>query len=211
MLNITRIQKARKRYVCEKNESHVIEVGQPYKWASASQRATKRIRCTDCPDWRSWEVLHTAEARLEGLAYEFHKSRGEAESEDDVKEALDAVAEGAREIAEEKREAAQNREDAGFTGATVDDLNEYADELDSWADEVENATIPEFPQPEEEDCEDCLGTGSVVGQKKDEPDDCDTCEGSGQVTPDEPNEDQVEEWRQECETELSLVDEPPTS
>lgn len=39
--------------------------------------------------------------------------------------------------------------------------------------------------------------------------DCEECEGSGKITPEEPTEDQMDEWREEVRSEFSMVSEPP--
>jgi hypothetical protein len=38
---------------------------------------------------------------------------------------------------------------------------------------------------------------------------CSTCEGSGRIEPDEPTEEQLDEWRQEVQDACSIVDECP--
>jgi hypothetical protein len=78
------------------------------------------------------------------------------------------------------------------------------------------------------DCEDCDGTGyedgkeggngcgtcDAEGQVECEQCDgghneCTECGGTGQVTPEEPTEEQLEEWRGEIESAVSIVDECP--
>lgn len=187
---------------CETCTNEIVP-GSPYKWVKPKIGpfgGPKRIRCQDCPDWRPWDLSNSLSAQLSRVSHEFQDRLTGVDSVDDVKQALSEVADEIRGIAEDKRESAQNMEE-GFGHATSqsDDLNETADNLDSWADEIESAEPPEFPEPEEQDCEHCAD---------EEDQGCEHCT-DGRMTPDEPTEEQIEEWRDLVGQELTIVDEPP--
>jgi hypothetical protein len=204
-----------------------IAVGTPYKHISPRSgpyggRTLRRHE--SCPTWQPWDYSNSLSARLAQIAYEFDNAVGEASSPDDVESAQSEAADRARELAEEKRESAQAIED-GFQHPTTqsEEMADQADQLDDWASEIEGASVPEFPEPEEDDCESCEGTGKIVKLYEDsDPEpwqpgsyaegvvrDCDDCAGTGKVTPDEPTEDQVDEWREEVRSEFAMVSEPP--
>lgn len=197
-----------------------IEVGQPYKHISPRSGpygGRRLVRCATCPEWHVWEYSSSLSARLAEVSYNFEQAISETTSEEDADSALTDAADAVRGIAEEKRESAQSIED-GFQHATSqsDELNEIADSLDSWADDIENATVPDFPEPEEEDCETCEGSGKVDDPANEtngdgeeaEQIDCEKCEGSGKITPDEPTNDQIDEWREEVRNESGVDDSP---
>lgn len=204
-------------YVCDfcRND---IEIGQPYKWIqpkSGPYGGSKRTRHESCPNWQVWEYSSSLSARLAEVAHNFSQALDSVESEDDVQSALDDAASEVTQIAEEKREGASNIEEGfGHPTSASEELESTADELENWASEIEGADIPEFPEPEEGDCEDCDGTGQVDTHEGDTPvdgqqKDCETCDGTGTVTPDEPSEEQINDWRDEVRDSLTLVDEPP--
>jgi hypothetical protein len=204
-----------------------IEVGSPYKHISPKSgpyggRTLRRHE--SCPTWQVWDYSNSLSAQLARIGHDFASAISGATEPSEVESALSEAADAAREIAEAKREAAQNIED-GFQHPTEqsEELNQLADDLDSWADEIEGVSVPDLPEPEEEDCEQCEGTGKVVKMYPDsypEPwrpgsyaegvvRECGDCEGTGKVTPEEPTEDQMDEWHGEVESETSIVGEPP--
>jgi len=260
-----------------------IEVGMPYKHISPKSGpygGRRMVRCASCPSWQVWEYSSSLSARTAEIAHDFWNALAECDDEDSVQTTLNDAAERVREIAEEKREGASNIEE-GFGHSTYqsDELNDIADQLDSWADEIEGATIPEYPEAEEQDCEDCEGSGEVenedwaeldteheellikiravekrLAELKGQPFEpkvvthipgladitdvqevtkmlaalkkreaeveealadidattpCDTCDGSGRIEPDEPTDEQIADWKSECESDLSIVDECP--
>jgi hypothetical protein len=197
-----------------------IKVGDPYKHISPRSGpygGRTLYRCSECPNWYVWEYSSSLSARLAEVSFNFNETLDSAESEDDVQTALNDAAEAVREIASEKEEGADNIE-SGFGHETQqsEELREIAEQLNSWADEIDSATIPDFPDPEEDECEECSGSGSIANPDwDDEVEDqeeeiaCDTCDGTGQFTPDEPNSEQIEAWRDEVRSDLSIVDESP--
>lgn len=187
-----------------------IAVGQPYKHISPKSGpygGMTRHRHAEHPDWNVWEYSGSLGARLAEISHDFANSLSDIESEDDAQSALDEAANMIRDLAEEKRESAQNIEDGfGHPTSTSEELTDTAEQLDSWASEVESASIPAYPEPEEQDCDACSGTG----KEEDEETECDECGGTGQVTPDDPTDEQVEEWRDQVTDELTqVVDESP--
>jgi hypothetical protein len=136
-----------------------IKVGDPYKHISPRSGpygGRTLYRCAACPSWHVWEYSSSLSARLAEISFNFSEAIDSAESEDDVQTALGEAAEAVREIAQEKGESADNIE-SGFQHETEQsqELRDISEQLDSWADEIENATIPDFPEPEEAECEFC--------------------------------------------------------
>lgn len=238
-----------------------IEVGMPYKHItpkSGPYGGRRMVRCASCPSWQVWEYSSSLSARTAEIAHNFEQEIDGADDPDSITSALSSAADSIREIAEEKRESASNIEEGfGHSTSMSEELESVADELDSWADEVEQADIPDLPEPEEQDCEQCEGGGehgwTVVNadgsghvfedteffdtedeaeerlsdfmaqwnEGKPEADQmardqflievqsCIECDGSGQVTPDEPTDEQMDEWRSEVEDAVSIVNECP--
>lgn len=251
-----------------------IKVGDPYKSISIRSTYSSRTlyRCAACPDWHVWEYSSSLSARLAEISYNFWEAIAEASSEEEAQDALNAAAEAVREIAGEKEEGAQNIED-GFQHETYQsaEMRDQAESLNSWADEIEGASIPDFPETEEVDCEECDGSGVIPNPEHETLADrltddlgprqrkleealkaqrelpatqetfteitrlsreleavkaevataeealsemeadiaCDTCDGSGRFEPDEPTTEQIESWREELQSDLSIVDESP--
>jgi RecJ-like exonuclease len=175
-----------------------------------------------------WEYSSSLSARLAQISYDFGNDIANVESEEDVQSALDSAAEAVKEIAEEKREGASNIEDGfGHETSASTELAEIADSLEEWADEISSADIPELPEPEDEDCDECDGTGKVenpeydreIGEEdgehydpaylEEEEIECEACEGTGTITPEEPTEDQMSQWRDDVVDACSIVDESP--
>jgi len=195
-----------------------IAIGTPYKWIkpkSGPYGGRKLSRHEACPSWQVWDYSSSLSARISQVQHDAQEAIDAAESNDDLTTALQDAAQAIRDLAEEKREAAQNLED-GFQHATSqsDELNQVADDLDAWADDVEGTDLPEDPEPEPEDCDECDGSG--VLNKSADPDDaspqvdCPECDGTGQVIPDEPTDDQWDDWRNEArDAATSALDECP--
>jgi hypothetical protein len=203
-----------------------IEIGTPYKHMSPKSGpygGRQLNRHEACPTWNVWDYSNSMSARIAQMEHDFQEALGAAQDSDDVTSALQEMAEAVRELAAEKEEAGQNIED-GFQHETEQstELKDIAEQLESWADDIENADVPDFPEPEEEDCDECGGTGHV--DDVDSPEysdtqnvlpseipqvDCDNCDGTGQVTPDEPTEDQIDAWREEVEDAVSITGECP--
>lgn len=241
VMRVTRIDKSQPlpNRTCERCSAE-IKPGDPYKHVSPKSGpygGRTRVRCAACPTWQPWDLSSALWARLAQIAHDFGTTLEEVESEDEVTSALEDAANEVREIAEEKREGAQNIEDGfGHPTSQSEELNEVADELDSWADEIEQVSLPDFPEPEEEDCGECLGSGEVEEECPDcegtgeddatdedeEVEDCEECSGSGEITEscdecdgtgtiegDEVTEEQVDEWRDAVLDACSIVDESP--
>jgi hypothetical protein len=217
-------------YTCDYCQK-TIEVGTAYKHItpkSGPYGGRKRTRHESCPSWQVWEYSSSLSARLAQISYDFGNDIANVESEEDVQSALDSAAEAVKEIAEEKREGASNIEDGfGHETSASTELAEIADSLEEWADEISSADIPELPEPEDEDCDECDGTGKVenpeydreIGEEdgehydpaylEEEEIECEACEGTGTITPEEPTEDQMSQWRDDVVDACSIVDESP--
>lgn len=215
MARVTYVKSARVRYnsdgtakpllscdACQK----AIEVGSSYKHMSIKTGAyssRKLVRCDSCPTWQVWEYSNSTSARTAQIAHEARTAMESADTADEVTDALQTAADAARELAEEKREGAQNIEEGfGHSTSQSDELTDLADQLDSWAEALEQADVPEFPDPENATCEDCEGKGTG-GEDMDT---CATCEGSGH--PKDPTDEQMDEWRDEVANMSELDDSP---
>lgn len=170
-----------------------IALGTPYKWIEPHGSAVL-TRHEACPTWHVWEYSNSLSARIAQIQSE--SAPETVESEDEANDWLAGKASEIRELAEEKRESASNIED-GFGHATYqsDELNQTADDLESWADDVESTDLPEYPEAEEQDCE--------SGNHGDQDDVCEVCGGTMKFTPDEPTEDQIDEWQAEVASAMN--------
>jgi hypothetical protein len=213
-------------YTCDHCRQPIL-VGTPYKHMtpkSGPYGGTKRTRHEACPDWQVWEYSSSLSARLAQIQFDAAAVIADIEDEDSATSAASEIAESIREVASEKEEAASNIED-GFQHETEQsqELNDIAEQLNSWADEIEGTTFDDFPEPEEEDCEVCGGTGEqpkdddteVIDEASeepteesddvevdDEPEVCSECEGACVITPDEPDEDEVSDWVENAKSAL---------
>jgi len=193
-----------------------IEVGTPYKHItpkSGPYGGRKRTRHESCPTWQVWEYSNSWSARIAQATHDFDISS--AETVEEVQSALEDVAAAIKELAEESRETASNIEEGfGHPTSQSEEAEQRADDLDGWADEIETADIPDLPEPEEIDCQNCDGTGevetaAVLTGESTEVETCEECNGMGQVTPEEPTEEQLDEWRENVIDACSIVDESP--
>lgn len=232
MPRITHVQHARQRtdaegklkpnLTCDLDDIE-IKPGDSYKHMSIKtgpRSSRKLVRCAACPNWQVWEYSNSTGARTAQIVHTARQAVEAAEDKEGVEGVLQEAAEAIRELAEEKSEGAQNIED-GFGHATSqsEELSDLADQLESWADAVEQAELPDDPEPEEDACVDCEGAGRVEpveGSDYDEDDEdqdgkikCENCDGTGLATPDGPTEDQIDGWRQEVEDATSILDESP--
>jgi hypothetical protein len=218
--------------VCDKCRQE-ITVGSPYKHISPKSGpygGRKLVRCGTCPMWNVWEYSSSLGARIAEVQHGFDVSG--AESEEEVRDALTEFADAVREIAAEKQESAENMEEGfGHPTSMSEELTEIAESLESWADEVEYADVPELPEPENEGCDECEGSGSIdcdqcQGQGVFHDGDdantgtcegcagegqvtCDECSGSGEIEGESPTDEQMDEWRSEVEDACSITEECP--
>jgi hypothetical protein len=212
---------------CE-HPDRAIQIGQSYKWIkpkSGPYGGRQMNRHAEHPSWQVWDYSSSLSARTQQISHNAWADFPESATEvDEMTDWAASVAEEIRGLAEEKRESASNIED-GFGHETYqsDELNSTADELDGWADEVEAIDFPEVPEPESDDCDECGGSGQVenpdwdADDAEEEGDDyaepeeiaCAECDGSGEVNPDEPSEEQISDWVEECRDAASIVDECP--
>lgn len=168
-------------HVCDRCGKEIIP-GEPYKWVPIF-RGPRKNRCGACPKWSSWELSSSLEARLEEIAHNFWQDLDGAGSDGELKDAIDEIVNAVREIADEKDEAADNMEDGfGHPIPQSDEMHELAEALRSWADEIEDANVPGLEEYADDD---------------------DNEEG--------PSDEQVDRWREDVASELSMIDEPPLS
>lgn len=181
---------------------HPGHEGDPYKWVqprTGPYGGRRRVRCGECPGWRPWDLSDSLAAQAARIGHEFAEAIDSAADPDDVQSALDEAASGIRELAEGRRESAQAIEEGfGHPTSQSEELESHADELDQWADSTETANIPDLPGPEEGDCTECETGRPDAG--------CKTCAGTGTCTPENPTEDQMDEWRTDC---AELLEECP--
>lgn len=187
-----------------------IPVGSPYKHISPRSGpygGRKLIRCDKCPTWNVWDYSSSLSARLAEVSSNFNDVMGDVSDPEDVRGALGEAAEAVREIAGEKEESASNIVDGfGHETSMSEELTEVADQLNSWADEIDNADVPELPDPDAVECESCGGLGKKEGSDSE---DCPDCDGEGEIVPEEPTDDQMEAWRSEVDDVCAIVDESP--
>jgi hypothetical protein len=210
-----------------------IEVGTPYKHItpkSGPYGGRKRTRHEGCPSWNVWEYSNSWSARIAQATADFDVS--EVDDPEQVQEGLDDVAAAIKELAEESRETAGNIEDGfGHPTSQSEEAEQRADDLDGWADEISGVDIPELPEPEprwfitngdgvasdlfeedgydsEMDAQQALDSQREDDQpgSSDEPDDGFEVE---EITPEEPSEEQLNDWRSEVEDACSIVFESP--
>jgi hypothetical protein len=216
-------------YKCD-SCGNVIEVGTPYKHItpkSGPYGGTKRTRHESCPTWQVWEYSFSLSARLMQVAHDFEQAIEGVESPEDVTSALEDAATAIEEIAEEKREGAGNIEEGfGHPTSASEELEQTADSLSDWATEIEQVDVPELPETEERFFvtngdgvasdlfeEDGYETEAdaehaLASHRDDEGTEDDGFEVEG-IEPDEPTDEQMDEWRSEVEDAVSIVNEPP--
>jgi hypothetical protein len=187
-----------------------IEVGSPYKHMSPKSGpygGRRMVRCQACPDWQVWEYSSSLSARLAQVSNDFWESVSSAESQEDVQMALQDAQSAIEEIAQEKKDGAQNIEDGfGHETSTSQDLMQQGEDLESWANEIGYLDVPNYPEAESQTCDVCGGQGAT----DDKPEElCEKCEGNGFYTPEQPTEEQLEEWRSEVQDACSQIDDSP--
>lgn len=165
------------------------------------------VRCDECPTWQVWEYSHSTSARLAQIVHTAREATNGAEDPDTVRLALGEAGDAIREIAEEKRDNAQNIVDGfGHETSQSEELINLAEELEQWADDIEQADIPELPDPDAVDCEECHGEGTVLDDH-DKTVTCGECGGTGH--PAEITEEQADDWRDDVDNATVVLDESP--
>jgi hypothetical protein len=211
-----------------------IKPGSAYNWIkpkSGPYGGTLMARHAAHPTWQVWEYSSSWSARIAQATADFDVSA--AESPDDVTSALEDVANAIRELAEESRETASNIEE-GFGHATSqsEEAEQRADDLDGWADEIEQVDVPDLPEPEtryfvtngdgvvsdlfeedgyetEADAEHALAMHREDNGTTGDGDDSDDGFEVEAIEPDELTEEQLDEWRDEVESLVDIVNESP--
>jgi hypothetical protein len=200
-----------------------IKPGMPYKWIkpkSGPYGGSMMVRCEACPTWNVWDYSSSLSARLAQISHDaWNDFPEDATTEDEISEWASGVAEQVRDLAQEKRDSADNiRDGFGHDTYQSEELDQVADDLEGWADEIEGLDVPALPEPEDEDCDACGGSGTVDNPDYDESDedsdedeeiDCNDCGGTGTLQMEEPSDDQISDWLEECREAASIVDESP--
>ena len=183
---------------CERCHEPIIPRGHPdypghegdaYRWVAvrvSPYYSQRRVRHARCGSWQPWDLSSALWAQLARISHDFHDSIWSAESEDDIRSALDQAAQEVRDIADAKHEAAGNIEE-GFGHETEQSagLGQAADDLETWAGDIESADIPEL-------------------EAEEDPNDLD--DG---INPEDHRDEQLQTWRDACENELTIIDESP--
>lgn len=203
---------------CEKCGKE-ITVGSPYKHISPKSGpygGRMLVRCGDCPTWNVWDYSSSLPSQIARISHQFGEALMAAEDVSDVEAARDEAADEIEGLGDEREESAQNMED-GFGHETEPsaDLRQQGEDLKAWAEEIRSTDVPELPDADEAECEDCEGTGRITPDEDDldaERDDkgeveCEACHGTGH--PEEVTEEQIETWRDEVSSALSIIDECP--
>jgi hypothetical protein len=216
-----------------------LEIGKRYRSIGIKRQfgGIIRYRCMECPTWQPHEYSDALWARVAQLQADADTDMSGIEDEEDAKSKASDIAEAIRELAGEKEEAADNVEQYFPGSETAENARANADALNEWADRVEQALDNvEFPDTEDEECQECEGTGEVdcatcqgtgkiaeeseSGKEGDDcPDcpesdgkvDCEACGGEGTIEADEAaREEAMEAWRAEAQQALQdAVDESP--
>lgn len=204
-----------------------IEIGTPYKHISPKSGpygGRKLTRHESCPQWKVWEYSSSWSARIAQATDGFSVSQ--ASSPEEVQDILNGVAESIKELADESRTTAQSMEEGfGHPTSKSEEAEQRGSDLDEWADEIEGVTIPDLPEPEErwyvrganggevgmedgydseEEAQAELDALIEAGERVE-------ADGAEVVadTPEDPSEEQLEDWRSEVEDACSIVYESP--
>lgn len=179
--------------------NHGIKKGDTYYYWTPGFRGTKQMSKTP-PKASQLTTSKMSAAYAAGEALE--EAIDSASCVQDLADALEEAASEIRSVAEEYEEASQAETGNGNRVPNADEMEEKAQGLNDWADSLENdqseiegldaaqyadmdvpvEVLPEeLLDEEEEQCEQCDGSGKAKGETE-EPDDCPTCDGTGQVT-----------------------------
>jgi predicted nucleic acid-binding Zn-ribbon protein len=220
MASVIYVKSARQRYdadgmvkpllTCDKCTKE-IAVGSSYRHMSIKigpRSSRKLVRCDDCPAWHVWEYSNSTSSRVAQIVYEAQEALTSTDDIDSAMNILQTAADAARELADEKREGASNIEDGfGHSTSQSDELTDLADQLEEWATSLETASIPDYPDPEDAQCETCAGSGEITEEgAKPAQQACPDCHGKGY--PNNPTEEQIDQWRDELIEISELSDNP---
>lgn len=195
-----------------------ITPGSAYKHVtpkSGPYGGRQRNRHAEHPSWQPWDLSSSLSARIQEIQHNAETDVENAEDAEAVTQAMADAAEAIRGLADEKREAASNLEEGfGHPTSQSEELEGQADELESWADEVEAVDVPDLPEPEDVDCDECDSSGSVENPDCDEEDEeseaeCEECQGSGALAGEDVTDDQMDAWRDEVQDAISILQESP--
>lgn len=129
-----------------------LPVGSGYKHMSVGFRGVKRVRCTNCPDWKLSEresghvasvyaAQEDAHERIDTLTFDDDPSPEDVESA--LVDILQDVATAAEEASEAYGEAFDNMPEGLQQGDTGQQLEQMKDSLEDYANEVTSLDLPE--------------------------------------------------------------------
>jgi hypothetical protein len=186
-------------------DNREILPGTPYKFISVKRQygGVQYNRHAAHPSWQVWEYSDSMSARVARTQKDMHDALDAFEfgTVDDFEAAKDELRDMAQGMLDEQEDVVSNMPEQLQDGSQA---QQYAEALESWVDEFENADQPDESMNEEE-CQQCAGTGKVENPDYDSEDpegteeeeiDCDAegCE-DGTVKTDEPSEDWIEAAR----------------
>lgn len=182
-----------------------------YKWISVRLMGVdtpgdKRIRCTDCPDWHQWEWNPSTASQCQRVAHdtEHHLRYGKHETVSGAQAVMGDAAHEISNFATYRRLSSERTAWAfGKSNFTARRLKADSEALESWAKEIRNWPCPELPAPTLTDCSLCSAKRMDLDLGGDPA--CMECSGAGRYLPEEPGEEQLQEWRHMIADDASEV------
>lgn len=203
MAQIHKVKAARKLVgACEKCYRQISK-GAPYKWIGikppGSQPGERRIRCQDCDDWHEWDYNPSLGAQCARVAhdteYQLRNTRT-YDTESGARAIMRDASEEVRIFANTRQVSAdRTRYVFGEKNFRTQQFMKDAEALRRWAMQIRNWHCPPLPEPELTDCSLCSAKRMDLDMGGDAA--CAECQGAGRYVPDEPGEEQLEDWRQE--------------
>jgi hypothetical protein len=199
---------------CEKCMKKIVR-GVAYKWIApkprGAQEGQKRIRCVGCDDWHIWEYNPSMKAQCLRIAHDTENHLRYASSIRTPRHAERIMAMAAREF----QEFARKRRDSairtvlifGTRNFRARDFEAEAETLSAWSHLILRWRAPSLPKPEMTACPLCSAKHADPEMR--EYPNCPECAGDYWYIPDEPNDEQLMEWRAECAESASGVLECP--
>lgn len=216
MAQVHRVKAARK--IVGKCEKCLTDIGKgsPYKWMAVKLRghnpSSRKIRCEGCEDWHEWEWNPSLPAQAKRIAHDteetlrYHRIySNEAGAEAIMREAasdVDILANTRQVSADRARRAFgdQNFRTRQFDGD--------ATALRRWAQRFRSWHCSPLPEPELTDCSLCSAKGMDLDAGGDSS--CFECQGAGRYIPEEPSEEQLDDWRIEvADDAMEVLEECP--
>lgn len=162
MARVTFVKKARVKQGACRVCGTKIKVGDSYHWwANRIGRSSIRgVTCAEHKPRRSMLTTSDKLSRIYAAEEELEASIANAESVEDIKEALEVAAGEAEEVAQEYRDAIESMPENFQQGDQAMEMEEKAEQLEDWAQTLRNAL----------DDIDSLGEEEEEGEEKEEKD-----------------------------------------